>query len=229
MSLKASVITLFHKLNPTITAVVLTVCFAVATTVSYVHGEAVSLSVTVASTLTFTTTTNNFATLTPGTYQIATTTLIVATNNANGWNITLSGDDQSPTDTVLDLSTDAAVGITDQAEWVNGAATTTPGNAVIRSALDSTGQVLAFRVMSASSTNGTPFLATAWWGTSDVDGTAKWAGIASTTVQRKIGDAGAGSYSASSHINTVQYYLDVSASQQTGSYTGGLTYTATAN
>jgi hypothetical protein len=193
------------------------------------YGEAVTLSATIASSLTFTTTTDQFGTITPGTYKIGTTTLTVLTNNTAGWNITLSGDDQSPTDTVLDLTTDAAVGIADQAEWVNPAATTTAGNAVVRASLDSTGDVLAFRVMSASSTNGTPFLSTSWWGTTDADGTAKWAGIASTTIQRKIGDAGTGSYSASSHINTVQYYLDVSASQQTGSYDGGLTYTATAN
>lgn len=193
------------------------------------HGEAVTLSVTVASTLTFTTTTDQFGTLTPGTFKIATTTLSVTTNNTPGWNVTLSGDSQSPTDTVLDLSTDPAVGITDQLEWINGAATTTTGNAVVRGSLDSTGDVLAFRVMSASSTNGTPFLATTWWGASDADGTAKYGGISSSTIQRQIGNAGVGSYGASAHLNTVQYYLDVPVSQQTGSYDGGLTYTATAN
>jgi len=118
---------------------------------------------------------------------------------------------------------------TDQTEWVPAAATSTVGNAVVRASLDSSGDVLAFRVMSASSTNGTPFLATSWWGADDSDGTALWAGIASSTTQRKVGDAGAGSYSASAHINTVQYYLDVAASQQTGAYSGPLTFTATAN
>jgi hypothetical protein len=193
------------------------------------YAEAVTLSVTVASALTFTTTTDQFGTITPGTYKIATTTLILSTNNTNGWNVTLSGDSQSPSDTVMDLSTDASIGLTDQAEWVAGAATTTTGNAVVRGSLDSSGDVLAFRVMSASSTNSTAFLSTAWWGTSDADGTAKFAGIASSTVQRQIGNAGVGSYSASAHINTVQYYLDVAVTQQTGSYDGGLTYTATAN
>lgn len=193
------------------------------------HGEAVSLSVSVASALTFTTTTDQFGTLTPGTYKIATTTLSVTTNNTAGWNVTLYGDDQGPSDTVLDLATDAAVGITDQLEWIPGAATSTGGNAVVRASLDSTGDVLAFRVMSASSSNGTAFLSTTWWGTTDVDGTAKYAGIASSTVGRQIGNAGTGSYSATAHLNTVQYYLDVPASQQTGSYDGGLTYTATAN
>ncbi|MEK7511047.1 MAG: hypothetical protein AAB582_02340 [Patescibacteria group bacterium] len=193
------------------------------------HAEAVTLSVTVSSALTFTTSTDQFGSISPGTYKIATTTLSVTTNNAAGWNITLYGDNQGTSDTVLDLATDAAVGITDQTEWVPGAATTTTGNAVVRASLDNSADVLAFRVMTASSTNGTSFLAPSWWGTTDADGTAKFAGIASSTVQRQIGNAGTGSYSASAHINTVQYYLDVPASQQTGSYDGGLTYTATAN
>lgn len=194
-----------------------------------VNAAAVTLTATVASSLTFTTSSNQFGTVTPGTIAWATTTLDVATNNVNGWNVTLVGDSQSPTDTVMDLSTDASVGITDQAEWVNGAATTTTGNAVVRASLDNSGDVLAFRVMTASSTNGAPFTASSWWGATDVDGTAKWAGIASTTVARQIGNAGVGSYSASNHINTVQYLLDVPSTQQTGSYDGALTYTATAN
>lgn len=218
-----------RRFGSAFTAFVLTCFIFAGTTASYAHGEAVNLSVTVASTLTFTTSTNNFSTLTPGTYQMATTTLNVSTNNVNGWNVTLYGDDQSPSDTVMDLSTDAAVGLTDQTEWVPNSATSTPGNSVIRASLDNSGDVLAFRVMSASSTNGVAFLSTSWWGASDADGVAKWAGIASSTVQRKIGDAGVGSYSSSEHVNTVQYYLDVPATQQTGSYTGALTYTATAN
>lgn len=194
-----------------------------------VEAAAVTLTATVASSLSFTTSSDQFGTVTPGTIAHATTTLDVATNNTPGWNITLSGDSQSPTDTVMDLSTDASIGITDQAEWVNGAATTTAGNAVVRASLDNSGKVLAFRVMTASSTNGTAFLAPTWFGTTDVDGTAKWAGIASSTVARQIGNAGTGSYSSSNHINTVQYLLDVPTTQQTGSYDGALTYTATAN
>ncbi|MDP2736930.1 MAG: hypothetical protein Q8O59_04110 [bacterium] len=198
---------------------------------NFAKGEAVSLTVSITSSMTFASDGNvTFpSTAAGGAYQTASTTLSVTTNNAAGWNITLDGTDQSPTDTVMDLTTDAAIGLTDQLEWIPGVATTTDGNAVVRASLDSSAEVLAFRVMSASSTNGVPFLATSWWGASDADGTAKWAGIASTTVQRQIGNAGAGSYSASAHLNTVQYYLKVPASQQTGTYDGGLTYTATAN
>ena len=196
----------------------------------HAYGEAVTLQVVVNSSLTFTSSTNNFPNITPGTAVFATTTLATATNNAAGWNVTLYGDDQATADTVMDLSTDAAVGITDQAEWIPGAATTSAGNAVRSGSFDSSGDVLAFRVMAASGS--TPFRAGTWWGTTDNytdTATTLWAGISSSTVQRQIGNAGSGSYSSSTHLNTVLYYLDVPATQQTGTYTGGLTYTATAN
>ena len=84
-------------------------------------------------------------------------------------------------------------------------------------------------MMSASGS--VPFRSTAWWGTSDAmfNGSQLWAGIASSTNASRIGNAGAGSYSVSAHLNTVQYYLDVSSGQQTGDYEAPLTYTATAN
>lgn len=193
------------------------------------YGDAVTLTVTVAQTLTFTTSTDQFGTLTPGTFKIATTTLSVTTNNTAGWNITLSGDDVTIPggNTACDLDSDAAVGITDQAQWVPGAATTTAGNAVARASLDSSGEVLAFRTMSASGS--APFLATTWWGASDADGTALFAGVASSTISRQIGNAGTGSYSASAQLNTVQYYLNVPSSQQQGAYSCPFTYTATGN
>jgi hypothetical protein len=155
--------------------------------------------------------------------------LSVLTNDTSGWNVTLSGDNKDTSNNNFQLSGNTAVQIPDQTEWVPGAATTTAGNAVVRASLTNSGEVLAFRVMSASSTNSLAFLAPTWWGTTDADGTAKYAGIASTTVQRQIGNAGTGSYSTSAHLNTVQYYLNVSASQQTGTYNAPLTYTATGN
>jgi hypothetical protein len=198
--------------------------------VQYALGEGVTLTVTVATALSFTTTTNNFGTLTPGTFKFATTTLSVTTNDVNGWNVTLYGDDQSPTNTVCDLDTDASVGITDQTEWVDPAATTTVGNAVRISSLDNSADVLAFRVMTASGS--VPFLAPSWWGTTDTyadSATTLFAGVASNTVQRKIGNAGAGSYQAAAHLNSVLYYLDVASTQPSGAYGCPLTYTATGN
>ena len=194
----------------------------------YAATQPVTLSVTVASTMTFAQTTNQFATLTPGTPVQATTTLNVNTNNTSGWNVTLSGDNVTLTAQTL---ISGGVEITDKdPQWTMAAATatTTAGNAV---AVTNGDNVLAFRVMSASSTNSTAFLSTAWWGTSDAmfNASQLWAGIASSTNVGRIGNAGAGSYSATDHLNTVQYYLDVPATQQGAVYTGGLTYTAVVN
>lgn len=200
--------------------------------VDFVFGEAVTLSVTVsAGSITFTSSTNQFPNLTASSPVMATTTLSVTTNNTAGWNVTLYGDAKTNSVTAMHkggVITNSA--ITDATQWSVGAAiaTTTGGNAA---AITSGDDVLAFRVMSASSTNGGAFLSTSWWGTSDVNFNAqqKWAGIASTTGASRIGNAGTGSYSATVHVNTVQYYLDVPASQESGDYSGGLTYTASAN
>ena len=89
--------------------------------------------------------------------------------------------------------------------------------------------MLAFRVMTASSTNGGAFWSTSWWGANDSSGTALWAGIPSSTVQRNIGKAGLGSYSSSVHLNTVVYYLNVATTHPTGTYSAPITYTAAGN
>ncbi len=198
----------------------------------YAYSEAEILTVTVSTTLSFSASTDNFGSLSAGTAKFATTTLNVNTNNTAGWNVTLYGDDQSPTNTVCDLdgAGNEGVGLTDQAEWLPGAATTTAGNAVRISALDNSGDVLAFRVMTASGS--VPFRAATWWGSADnyADSVSTlWAGVASSTIQRQVGNAGTGSYSASDHLNTVLYYLDVPATQQSGAYSCPLTFTATAN
>lgn len=201
--------------------------------ITYAETDPAALTVTVSSTITATITTDTFPTITPGGAAVfATSTLNVNTNNTSGWNVTLSGDDQGPSNTVMDADGDASVGITDQAEWTAGAATTSAGNAVRDSSFDNSGDVLAFRVMTASSSNGTVFISTDWWGTADdyVDNVnTLWAGIASTTNLTQIGNAGAGSYSASDHLNTVLYHLEVPASQQGDTYAGNLTYTTVVN
>jgi len=177
-----------------------------------------------AASLTFVVTTDNFPTITPGSPVFATSTLSVDTNNSTGWNVTVSRDD---TDTTLDLDTDAAVNITDQTAWVPGAATTTAGNAVRISSFINSGDVLAMRVMTAS---GTPsFISTTWWGTTDAyidSATTLWAGF--NSAAQKIGDSSVSS-GGSAKLNTVLYYLDVPSTQQTGAYSGGITYTATMN
>lgn len=183
-----------------------------------------SATPSVSASLTFIVNTDNFPNLTPGTYVFATSTLSVDTDNAGGWNATLSRDD---TDTTLDLSTDASVNITDQTDWVPGADTSQAGNAVRLSLLDSSGDVLAFRLMTASGT--TSFISTAWWGNIDayVDDTSSfWSGIPETGQQ--IGNSTSDS-GGSPALNTILYYLDVPSTQKTGTYNGDITFTATMN
>lgn len=201
---------------------------------AYAATGAVSLTATVATSLSFTTTTGAsdvFGTITPTTAKFATTTLSVTTNDALGWLVSLAGDNKTSANNNLETSGNAA-SITDQTEWVPGTATTSAGNATRISTLANSGNVLAFRVMTASTTNGVPFTASTWWGTTDSyadSATTLWAGIASSTVQRTIGNAGTGSYSATAHLNTALYYLNVAATQQTGAYTAPLTFTAVGN
>lgn len=219
-----------QNLRLLVTAVVISALLSTVFYAKYAFGEAETLTVTVLSTLTFSASTDNIGNLTPGTAKFATTTLNVSTNNTAGWNVILSGDDQGTSNEVCDLDSDASVGLTDQTEWVPGAATTTAGNAVRIGSFANSGDVLAFRVMTASGT--TPFRAGTWWGTADTyvdNASTLWAGIASSTVSRQIGNAGTGSYSASAQLSSVLYYLDVPATQQTGAYSCPLTYTATAN
>lgn len=208
--------------------------FAGVTQVSAATGTS-NLYATVATALTFVVTTgasDQFGTITPGTGKFATTTLAVSTNDTNGWTTSLSGDQKSTTNNNFQLIGASTTQITDQTEWIPGAATTSAGNAVQQSALTNSGNVMAFRVMSASSTNGASFYSTAWWGTQDnytTSANTLWSGIASSSVQRTIGNAGVGSYSASTHINTVLYYVNVAATQPTGQYLAPVTYTATGN
>ena len=212
--------------------VVTAMLFAAILLAAQAYAATVTLSVVVNQSFTFVTSTNNFSTITPGTPTFATTTLNVTTNDSNGWNVTLSGDNKNLTNNNLQLGTAPATStqIADQTEWIPGAATSSAGDAVRISSLINSNNVLAYRVMTASSTNGTPFISTSWWGTADsyVDNAnTLWAGISSSTVQRQIGNAGAGSYSSTVHINTVLYYLNVAATQPTGTYNAPITYTGT--
>lgn len=187
------------------------------------------VNVAPAASITFTTSHTNFPSLTPGSPVFATTTLSVTTSNASGWDTTLVSDDRATGNTVMDLTTDASVGIPDQTEWIPGAATTTPGNAVRIGSLSSSGQVLAFRVMTAS---GSPaFRASSWWGTLDTyvdNASTLWAGIASSTASlKRIGNSSISAVSPA--LSSVVYYLNVPPTQGAGVYTGDLTFSATPN
>lgn len=185
-----------------------------------------ALTVTIAAATTFTVSTNSFGTLTPGTPLFATSTIKVVTNASGGWNIALAGDNQGSagaSTTLYFAGTPYSPGIADGTEWIPAAATTSVGNATTITSGD---DFLYFRVMTASGT--AAFRSTTWWGSDDTPFTnAKWAGIASSTVARKIGSISINDQAASSTLNTVQYYLDVPSNQQQGAYTGNLTFTWT--
>lgn len=209
-------------------------------TQAYAATSGVNLAVNVQTALSFSVSSAGFAAsqqnITPGTPLMATTSLNVLTNDAAGWTVALSGDNKNSTNSNLQqgIAPATSTQIADQTEWVPGAATTTSGTGTSTIAsLANSGNVLAFRVAQATSTNGSAFYAPYWWGNADNYLTSSaqtgYAGIASSTVLRVIGNAGAGSYSASAHVNDVQYYLNVAATQKTGAYTAALTYTATGN
>lgn len=182
-----------------------------------------------AATLTVTVTTNTFGTVTPGVVSFATSTIAVNTNNATGWFTSLSGDQKDTTHNNFELIGASTTQITDQKEWVPGTATTSAGNAVRIASLDNSQNVLAFRTMSASGT--ASFRAGSWWGTADTytdSASTLWAGIASSTVARQIGNSSTDSGGADA-LNTVLYYLKPAVSQPTGQYLAPLTVTVTAN
>lgn len=182
-----------------------------------------------ATSLTLSVSTNSFSTITPGTTSFATTTISVDTNNATGWFTTLSGDQKTSVNHNFQLIGASSTQITDQTEWIPGAATTSAGNAVRISSLTNSQNVLAFRTMSASGT--ASFRASSWWGSADTytdSATTLWAGIASSTVPRQIGNSSKDSGGAAA-LNTVLYYLKVASTQPTGQYLAPLTVTATAN
>ncbi len=182
-----------------------------------------------ASSLTLTVSTDSFGTLSPGVAQFATSTIAVSTTNSTGWFVNLTSDNKTTTNAAMELNTNANIGVTDQTEWIPGTATTTAGNAVRIGSFGSSGNVLAFRMMTASGT--ASFLTTSWWGSGDsyVDSaTTLWGGLASSTATNsKVGNSSI--QSSGTALNTILYYLKVPITQQTGSYTAPLTVVATAN
>ena len=163
-----------------------------------------------------------FPDLTPGTLVATTSILQVRTDNSTGFNITVERDDA---DTTMDLDTDAAVNIPDKTEWIAPTATTTAGNAT---ASTTEPQTLQFRVRQSGTE--TPNYASTWWGTDDTTTNALFAGFASSTAptanKRIIDRSTAATASTTSYV---LYNLDVPTSQNTGAYSGSITYTATAN
>jgi hypothetical protein len=110
--------------------------------------------------------------------------------------------------------------IPDKTVWVPGVATTSAGNAT---ASTTEAQTLQFRVRLAGTD--TPNYASVWWGTADTTVAALFAGVPSTAKQivNRSTAAGVGT------TIRVLYNVTTPVSQQNGAYSGGVTYTATAN
>ena len=159
----------------------------------------------------------SFPLLSPGTVSEATTSLNVDTNNASGFNITIARDDS---DTALDDDSDATNNIIDKTNWASGASCAAAGNATVSTTEPN---ALQFRVRQGGTAAGN--YCSAWWGSDDTDLNALFAGLPAT-AQKIVERA-----SASSPTTTaiLLYNLSVPITQKTGSYSGNITFTATAN
>ncbi|MEN9913165.1 MAG: hypothetical protein RLY66_573 [Candidatus Parcubacteria bacterium] len=158
--------------------------------------------------------TQALGTITPGVLAATSSILTVASGNSTGFNITINRDNGTGT-----MSSGSNY-IPDKTAWVPGVATTSAGNAT---ASTTEAQTLQFRVRSAGTD--APNYASAWWGTADTTASALFAGIPSTA--RQI--VNRSTPSLTDTVVRVLYNVTTPVTQVNGSYSGGITYTATAN
>jgi hypothetical protein len=168
------------------------------------------------SSLTFITdsSSKSFGTITAGSLSATTTILSASTGNTNGFNVTIQRSSATGTLSFGSLY------IPDKTDWVAPAATTTAGNSTASTTQPNT---LQFRVRLTGTDS--PDYASTWWGTDDTTANALFGGISSTSqmiINRYIP-------AAATTTMTVLYNLNPPLTQQTGTYSGTLTYTATAN
>jgi len=173
-------------------------------------------SAAAAASLTFTTdgTSESFGTINPGTLYATSSILNVTTTNTSGFTITIQRSDVTGT---MALGTTY---IPDKTDWYAPAATTTAGNATASTTQPST---LQFRVRQTGTDS--PDYASSWWGTADTTAAALFGGISSTsqTIVNRSTSASSGTTAL------VLYNINVPTTQKNGSYSGSITYTATAN
>lgn len=179
-------------------------------------GAGATLSVTVTKTINLSvlSPTVAFPSLTPGTAVDAYSTSTVLTNDSNGFAFSFNRNNGAASTTL----TTSTYSIPEPTAWIPGANTSTGGTA----ALYTPASGLAFRVPLAGTTGCAQ--STQWWGTNDT-GAAKYAGTTSTISQI----ANCGTYQPTSSTVVINYHLDVSSTQQSGDYTGAVTYSATVN
>jgi len=167
--------------------------------------------------LSLSTTTVFFGDLAPGVPNIVSaTTSVDVTGASNGYYLSVKRD--SATSTVT-MTTERNTSFPDFTAWdptANGNA----GNATSTIA-DITGK-FAFRIQNASTTSN---YSTTWWGSNDIDGTAKYAGF--PTASQKIMDCSA--CTSGITFTAIKYRIDSSLTQKNGAYDGNLTFTALVN
>lgn len=168
----------------------------------------------------------DFGSLTPGTPIYSSTSLSINTNNPGGYNVKINRNNSTSTTMTLGGLPDATNTIPDYTPpWL----VTDDGNAT--SSETSLAANLSFRVRLAetsTSTCGTTASTTAWWGSNDVAGTAKYAGFPTSTTNTTTFNCP----TFTSATTTAKHYYRLDApivGQYIGSYSGGITFTAIAN
>ncbi len=179
----------------------------------------VARSKNTSTSLTFTVDSNtkSFGTISPAILSANTSSLDVTTDNSSGFSVSVA---RSDADTTLDLTTDAAVNITDKTAWDSGATCGTAGNATASTTQPET---LQFRVRQADTDSSN--YCSSWWGSGDTTATALFAGF--PIIDEPIAYRASAALTPSTSV--VLYNLTVPLTQKTGDYTGAITFTVVAN
>lgn len=174
--------------------------------------QTINLTVTSTITLTLNQSIVNLGTLVPGVPQTATTSLQVSTNEYAGWNLQVKRDDATSTLNLNGTST-PDVQFPDATAWTYSSPN---GNTA-------PGANLSFRV-EQTGTDAALYSA-ALWGANDTNGTALYAGF--PTANQRI--AGLASYVGTAQTVVYKFRADAPATQQSGNYSGTITFTAITN
>jgi hypothetical protein len=172
--------------------------------------ETINLTVNQVITLT-TSSTINLPNLTPGTPVYATTSAVVTTNAAAGWQLDINRAAASSTSIASGTIT-----------FPDALPTFSGSNATSAANLSSAGQELSFRGYASGTSAG--IYSTSTWGTDDQTANALWGGIPTSTIV---------TMSTSSYTGTAQTVefgirANAPATQQATTYTGVITITAIA-
>lgn len=141
---------------------------------------------------------------------VSSTVSVNMPGSLSGYNLSVKREDANST---LDMVTNPANDFPDYASWNNsgsGNATTTPGN------------TLSFRVKQAGTTS---HYDSAWWGSSDIIGSAKYSGF--PTISTQIMSCSTCNWGTTATV--IDYRASAPLDQKSGSYDGMITITVLAN